>query len=87
MKFHLVGPGLYRGWKTTQLYRDYFINHEIRIPSLTNQDDSWKVFEGFFRGSNRIALVFPVSLEDPQLHKKRHFLSRMGCLGNSNSLG
>ena len=22
---------------------DYFINHEIRIPSLTNQDDSWKV--------------------------------------------
>ena len=24
--------GLYRGWNPTQLYRDYFINHEIRIP-------------------------------------------------------
>ncbi len=24
--------GLYRGWTTTQLYGDYFINHEIRIP-------------------------------------------------------
>ena len=35
------GPWLfmvYRASKTTQLYRDYFINHEIRIPSLTNQD-------------------------------------------------
>ncbi len=30
--------GIYRGWKTTQLYGDYFINHEIRIPSLNNQD-------------------------------------------------
>ena len=28
---------LYRGWNPTQLYRDYFISHEIRIPSLTNQ--------------------------------------------------
>ena len=24
--------GLYRGWNPTQLYRDYFINHEKRIP-------------------------------------------------------
>ena len=24
--------GLYTGWKTTQLYGDYFIHHEIRIP-------------------------------------------------------
>ena len=31
----------------TQLYRDYFINHEIRIPSLTNQD-SMKSRFGFF---------------------------------------
>ncbi len=23
---------LFRGWKTTQLYGDYFINHEVRIP-------------------------------------------------------
>ena len=41
---------------TTQLYRDYFINHEIRIPSLTNQDfmeskAGFKVSDGFFRGS------------------------------------
>ena len=28
----LVGPGLYRGRNPTQLYRDYFINHDIRIP-------------------------------------------------------
>ena len=28
---------LYRGWNTTQWYRDYFINPEIMIPSLTNQ--------------------------------------------------
>ena len=24
--------GWYKGWQTTQVYRDYFINHEIRIP-------------------------------------------------------
>ena len=29
---------VYRGWNTTQLYRDCFISHEIRIPSWTNQD-------------------------------------------------
>ena len=43
------------GWLgyTTPLYRDYFINHEIRIPSLTIQDDSWKVGPGpFLRGSS-----------------------------------
>ena len=27
-----------RGWNPTQVYGDYFINHEIRIPFLTNQD-------------------------------------------------
>ena len=39
---------------TTQLYRDCFINHDIRIPSLTNQDFPWKVKDqpGFLgRGS------------------------------------
>ena len=36
------------GWNTTLVFcRDYFINHEIRIPSLNNQDlmDFHKVFE------------------------------------------
>ena len=33
----------------TQLYRDYFINHEIRMPSLTNQD-SMESKSVFFRG-------------------------------------
>ena len=32
----LVRP--HRGWNPTQLFRDYFINYEIRTPSLTNQD-------------------------------------------------
>ena len=30
------------------LYRDYFINHDIRIPSLNNPDDSRKVSAGCF---------------------------------------
>ena len=28
---------VYRGWDTAQLYGDYFINYEIRIPSLNSQ--------------------------------------------------
>ena len=41
---------LYRGWNTTQLYTVgfFFINHDIRIPWWTNQDDSWKVGPRFF---------------------------------------
>ena len=54
-KSPLVGLGGYRlGMKVpTQLCGDYVINHEIRIPSLNNQDDSWKVSEseGVFRDS------------------------------------
>ena len=34
--------------QTTQLCWHYFINHEIWIPSLNNQDDSWKVSGRFF---------------------------------------
>ena len=37
-------------WLVTQLYGDYFINHEIRIPSLTNQYFNGKYSPGFFRG-------------------------------------
>ena len=33
----LVVCWVYRGWNTSQLCRDYFINHDIRIPSLNNQ--------------------------------------------------
>ena len=38
---------------TTYLhYRDYQINHEIRIPSLNNQDSMESILAGFFdRGS------------------------------------
>ena len=43
---------VYGGWNPTQLYGDYFINHEIRIPSLTNQD-SMESRSFFFRGSPR----------------------------------
>ena len=32
----------YRGWTTTQLYLGIIISHEIRIPSLTNQDFNGK---------------------------------------------
>ena len=32
------------------LYRDYFINHEIRIP-MNQPGFQWKVRPGFFRGS------------------------------------
>ena len=39
----------YIGDDTTQFYRDYFISHEIRIPSLTNQYNG--KYDGFFRGS------------------------------------
>ena len=31
-----------RGWNPTQIYREYFINHEIRIPSLNNQDSMFQ---------------------------------------------
>ena len=30
------------------LSSDYFIDHDIRIPCLNNQDDSWKVLGRFF---------------------------------------
>ena len=40
---------VYRGWNPTQLNGDYFINHDIRIPFLNNQDSSRKVRDpGFF---------------------------------------
>ena len=34
---------VYGGWIPTQLNGELMINHEIRIPMKTNQDDSWKV--------------------------------------------
>ena len=45
-KIAIIGPWLfrvYRGWKTTHLCGDHFINHDIRIPFLTHQDsmESW----------------------------------------------
>ena len=51
-----LGDWLGMGYRT-QLYGDYFINHEIRIPSLNNQYDSRKVrdprfFFLLFRGSH-----------------------------------
>ena len=42
---------LFTGSNTTQLYGDYFINHDIRIPIKTS-NTLWKVRPGFFRGSN-----------------------------------
>ena len=39
------GPWLWTGYigdYTAQLFRDYFINHELRIPSLNNQDFNGK---------------------------------------------
>ena len=46
----MVGIGFYIGDEISYpvMFRDYFINHEIRIPSLSNQDDSWKVVGVFF---------------------------------------
>ena len=38
---------------TTQLYRDYIINHEIRIP-INHPVLYMKVGPGFFRGSYRL---------------------------------
>ena len=52
MKKTLVAWVIYGMKFPTKLYGDYFINHEIRIPSLTIQEDSWKVGSGFLgRGS------------------------------------
>ena len=39
---------VYRGWKTTQLNGDYFINHDIRIPSWNNQYFNGKYRPVFF---------------------------------------
>ncbi len=39
-----------KGWDPTQLYRDYFISHDIRIP-INQPGCQWKVGPGFFRGS------------------------------------
>ena len=49
-------PGclVYIGGYTTQLYRDYFISHDIRIPFLNNQYFMESVGPGFFRGSGEI---------------------------------
>ena len=49
---------LHRGLYYPVIIRDYFINHDIRIPSLNNQYDSWKVRDPgilSFRGSGDIA--------------------------------
>ena len=37
----------FEGWNPTQLCRDYFISHEIRIPSLNNQESMESIL-GFF---------------------------------------
>ena len=70
------GPWFLVGWViyginyTTQLYRDYFINHEIRIPSLTNQYFPWKVVRPFcFFVAHRF--FFSKSPLDPRLRKWR----------------
>ena len=42
------GHGLYRGDYNTQLYGDCNRRHEIRIPFLNNQDDSWNVNRVWF---------------------------------------
>ena len=75
--------GLYRGWNTTHLRRDYFINHEIRIPSLTNQDFPWKVrARGFFdagstSGFSTLRLFWPLAdggvfgVDDVGLRRKK----------------
>ena len=53
----------YRGWKTTQLYGDYFISHEIRIPIYIYKPYkpiriSWNVIVRF---GSRCAFSFDVS--------------------------
>ena len=41
---------------TVKIDGDYFINHEIRIPSFTNQD-SMERSTGFFRGSDGLSTL------------------------------
>ena len=57
MKKTLVICWVYKGWHPTQVYGDYFINHEIRIPSFTNQD-SMESNKGFFRGSDGLSTLW-----------------------------
>ena len=48
---------VYRGWNTTQLYRDYFISHEIR--NLINQSGFHGMSTGFCsRGSHGLPIWF-----------------------------
>ena len=57
-------PGCFFGYLRDETLpsekRGYFINHEIRIPSLTNQDGSWKVRPFFF---------FVAHLKSDQFHR------------------
>ena len=79
---------LYRGWNPTQLYRDYFINHDIRIPSLNNQrfngfrkgprvfwavaKKCWMVFQGISRPSTNPKVFFPGILWDVEISRYLH---------------
>ena len=52
----------YKGWNTTQFYRDYFIKHDIRIPFLNNQYFMESMAGFFFRGSDVVNFGVPFSL-------------------------
>ena len=42
----------YRGWQTTQLYRDHFIRHEVKIPICQFASSVVECHKGFERCSN-----------------------------------
>jgi len=50
--------GILTGDEILSRHRDSFITHEIRIPSLTNQSDSWNVGVVFFDGTGQSWMGF-----------------------------
>ena len=54
-----------------KIYRDYFINHEIRIPKKTNQVFQWKVVGFFFVALHGclIVLSVPARSSTPYCHR------------------
>ena len=62
-----------------KIYRNYFMNHEIRIPKKTNQVFQWKVVGFFFRGSTWLSyrLISPGQVINTLLPQIRRQLRRL----------
>ena len=85
--------GILIGDEILSSHRDSFITHEIRIPSLTNQSDSWNVGVAFLTGqvkagwaSGKKVHVIPVVNVEVSTLSTQHADDAIGTFGNNEWL-